>query len=451
MMKALSAFLLCAGLLVAADPIRLMILDPGHFHAGLIQKEMYPDVSPRVDVYAPLGPELIAHLSRVAVFNLRPDNPTRWEVEVHAGPDCLERMLRERPGNVVVFSGRNAVKIDRLRASVEAGLNVLADKPWIIRNSDMGKLEAALETAERRRLVAYDIMTERYEVTSALMRELLSDAAVYGTTVAGTDAEPGVFMESVHYLFKSVAGVPNLRPAEFFDVQEQGEGLADLGTHLVDLVHWKLFPGQALDYRGQVRVISGARWPTRLTRAEFRRVTGEADYPPAVARSVKNGVLDYFCNNQVVYTVRGIRVKLNILWGYEAPAGTGDLYVAVFRGSRARVEIRQGKEENYRPELYVVPGEGGVAEALAQRVAALRERYPGLSVESRGARIHVAIPDRFRVGHEAHFAQVVNQYLKYLRDPASLPAWEKPNMLAKYFITTRGVEIARTLNAPPAP
>ena len=53
---------------VGADtraPFRFMTLDPGHFHAGLVQKEMYPDVSPTVDVYAPEGPDLDAHLKRM--------------------------------------------------------------------------------------------------------------------------------------------------------------------------------------------------------------------------------------------------------------------------------------------------------------------------------------------------------------------------------------------------
>src|SRR5687768_6364498 len=111
--------------------VRLMTLDPGHFHAGLIQKEMYPGVAPRVDVYAPLGQDLFEHLNRVAAFNRRADKPTAWELEVHTSPDFFERMLRDRPGNVVVLSGRNGVKIDRIAASVKAGLNVLADKPWI--------------------------------------------------------------------------------------------------------------------------------------------------------------------------------------------------------------------------------------------------------------------------------------------------------------------------------
>src|SRR5688572_32522194 len=41
----------------ARDDVRFMTLDPGHFHAALVQKEMYPGVSPQVDVYAPLGPD----------------------------------------------------------------------------------------------------------------------------------------------------------------------------------------------------------------------------------------------------------------------------------------------------------------------------------------------------------------------------------------------------------
>jgi len=39
------------------DEFRLIILDPGHFHAALIQKSMYAGVSKRVAVYAPLGPD----------------------------------------------------------------------------------------------------------------------------------------------------------------------------------------------------------------------------------------------------------------------------------------------------------------------------------------------------------------------------------------------------------
>ena len=96
--------------------VRFITLNPGHFHAALVQKEMYEQVSPRVHVYAPVGPDLIAHLGRIAGFNTRHAEPTRWELEIHACPDYLERMKQERPGNVVVLAGRNANKIDAILA-----------------------------------------------------------------------------------------------------------------------------------------------------------------------------------------------------------------------------------------------------------------------------------------------------------------------------------------------
>src|SRR5689334_15352838 len=136
---------------------RLITLDPGHFHAALIQKEMYAEVSPRVAVYAPLGPDLIEHLNRVARFNLREDRPTSWELDVHAAPDYLQRMIDDRPGNVVILSGRNRSKIGLIRAALNAGMHVLADKPWIIRSSDLPELEGALAIAGARRVMAYDI------------------------------------------------------------------------------------------------------------------------------------------------------------------------------------------------------------------------------------------------------------------------------------------------------
>src|SRR5215213_6189630 len=92
--------------------VRLMTVDPGHFHAALVQKEMYPGVAARVDVYAPLGPDLYEHLKRIDAFNRRAASPTAWSVDVHSSADYFERMLRERPGNVVVFSGRNGSKIE---------------------------------------------------------------------------------------------------------------------------------------------------------------------------------------------------------------------------------------------------------------------------------------------------------------------------------------------------
>jgi predicted dehydrogenase len=435
--------------------VRLMTLDPGHFHAGLIQKEMYPGVAPRVNVYAPLGPDLVEHLKRVAAFNTRTESPTRWETEVHASPDFFERMLRDRPGNVVVLSGRNRGKIDRIVASLKAGIHVLADKPWILESKDLPAMALALGHADDKGLVAYDIMTERFEITSILQRALVNDRATFGEIVKGTEAEPAVYMESVHHLMKMVAGAPNIRPAWFFDTREQGEGFNDIGTHLVDLVQWTLLPDQAIDYRKDVQVLAAQRWPTPIPEDQFRRVTGGPGFPGELKPAIKDGMLEYYCNTLVSYALRGVHTKLNVIWDWEAPAGAGDTHFSVYRGTRARVEVRQTKADGYRPELHIVPASAALkAEVLAAaraRIATLRGTYPGIDVEERGAEIRVTIPGALRVGHEAHFAQVATVFLKYLRDRSALPAWERPNMLAKYYVTTTGTEMSRKSPSKPAP
>jgi predicted dehydrogenase len=205
-----------------------------------------------------------------------------------------------------------------------------------------------------------------------------------------------------------------------------------VGTHLVDLAQWTLFPGQAIDYRSEIEVIAARRWPTTLSAAQFRQVTGQP-----------GDGMDYYCNTQVSYALRGIHIKLDVLWNWEAPAGGGDTHVAIYRGSKSRVEVRQGKEENYRPELYVAPGNGAASAALERKVAGLAKQYPGVGLEPRGSEMRITIPDGYRNGHEAHFAQVTNQFFAYLKDPATLPAWENPNMLAKYYVSTKGVEISQ--------
>jgi predicted dehydrogenase len=432
----------------AQEPVRLITLDPGHFHAGLIQKETYPGVADTVHVYAPLGADLIAHLERVASFNSREQAPTHWRLEVHAGPGSLERMLREKPGNVVVLSGRNQGKIDQVVASLEAGLNVLADKPWLIEAADFPKLEHALTVAERKGLVAYDVMTERHEITTILQRELAQDATLVGTIGPGSEAEPALEMESVHQLMKVVAGAVNLRPAWFFDTAQQGEALGDVATHLVDLAPWILFPEQAIDYRSDVRVLAARHWPTVLDRAQLLRLTGGKQLPPELEARLVDGRLDYFANGEVSYTLRGLHVRVRALWGYEAPTGGGDTHRAVVRGSRARLEILQGAEQKWRPELYLVPLRPGdkavLRAALEARVAALTKERPGLAVEDEGARLRVFVPDRYRVGHEAHFGQVTRSFLGYLKAPASLPKWERPNMLAKYYVTTQAYRLSHS-------
>src|SRR5512133_43502 len=121
------------------DQVRLMTVDPGHFHAALVQRIMYDQVNPEVHVYAPEGTDYVQHLNRIKSFNERAKDPTNWNEIVYTGSDFFEKMLEDKPGNVVVLSGNNRKKAEYITRSVNAGLNVFADKPMIIFPEDFPK------------------------------------------------------------------------------------------------------------------------------------------------------------------------------------------------------------------------------------------------------------------------------------------------------------------------
>jgi predicted dehydrogenase len=331
----------------SSTDIRLLTLDPGHFHAGLVQKFMYPQVNPVVHVYAPAGPDLQEHLDRIEGFNTRADHPTHWEEKIYTGADYFERMLTEKAGNVVVIAGNNTRKTDYIARSVAAGFNVLADKPMAITPADFSLLRKAFDRAAANKVLLYDIMTERHEITCMLQRELARMPELFGTLEKGTPEQPAVVMESVHYFFKEVAGKPLVRPAWFYDVRQEGESVPDVGTHLVDGVQWVCFPDQALDWRKDVKVRAARRWATEVRLDQFKRSTGLDHFPEFLNKDIgPGGALDVYANGEVSYTLRGVNVKVTAQWRFEAPPGAGDTLSAMVRGTGCQLLIRQGAEEN---------------------------------------------------------------------------------------------------------
>lgn len=123
------------------DKIELITLDPGHFHAALVQKSMYPEVDSLVHVYAPEGPDVDLHLDRIKAFNERAENPTHWEEVVYRGGDFFEKMLEEKAGNVVMLAGNNQKKTEYIEQSIANGFNVYADKPMAINKADFELLK----------------------------------------------------------------------------------------------------------------------------------------------------------------------------------------------------------------------------------------------------------------------------------------------------------------------
>src|SRR5262249_14912820 len=158
---------------------------------------------------------------------------------------------------------------------------------------DLAALETALNAAQDRGLILCDMSTARQQVVCDLTRLLRGDPEVFGEPAAGTPHEPGVTAASVHHIMKQVAGVPNLRPRWFFDISEQGESLADVGTHLIDRIHSILFPENSIDYPTEIRLHAATRWPTRVSSAQFRQVTGEPGWPENLAPWISKDSLDY--------------------------------------------------------------------------------------------------------------------------------------------------------------
>ena len=241
--------------------VKIMNLDPGHFHASLVQKTMYEQVDPVVHVYAPWGPEVLSYLNRIMDYNRRAEDPTSWDQKVYFGSDYLEKMLSDKPGNVMVVSGNNAKKTEYILRSIQSGLHVLADKPMVISPDKYPMLEEAFATAAENGVLLYDIMTERHEITTMLQKELSQIPELFGDLQEGSPEVPSITKESVHHFSKIVSGKPLVRPPWFFDVSQQGEGIVDVTTHLVDLVQWEAFPEQVLE-KSDVEIVSARRWTT---------------------------------------------------------------------------------------------------------------------------------------------------------------------------------------------
>jgi predicted dehydrogenase len=420
----------------------LVVVDPGHFHASLVQQQMYPGLASLVRVYAPLGPDLIDYLGRIARYNGRPHAATDWRLDVHAGADFLDRLKEASPaGGIAIFSGRNRGKAERILAALEAGLHVLADKPVIIEHEDLGLLDAALALADARQLVFADMMTGRHNTLARLLQALRGDPELFGEPVAGTAEDPGVVLSGAHYLCKTVSGHPNPRPPWYFDVTQQGEGLADTAVHLVDRVHETLFPEAALDCGRDLGIVSASRWPTRVSLAQFRHLTGADRWPDYLEPWLSGDALDYFCNGRLDYRVRGVHVRLEVRWDWQAEQGD-DKHQALFRGTRCRLELRQDPAQDFRSELYAA-SYFDIAAALQRRIAALQSVYPGVAAEPLGREWRIKVPEPLRIGHDAGFAEFTRRFLAVVADPGSRPARERSRMLAKYWVTTEAVALSR--------
>ncbi len=421
----------------------LMTLDPGHFHSALVQKNMYPEVDSTAYVYAPEGDDVKMHLAKIEQYNNRSNNPTHWHEVVYTGPDFAEKMFSEKPGNVMVVAGNNQKKTNYILRAVQDSINVYADKPMAINGENYETLKQAFQIADKNGVLIYDIMTERFEITTVLQRRLSQFSTIFGRVAESAPDNPAITKESIHHFSKIVSGSHLIRPAWFFDVEQQGAGIVDVSTHLVDLIMWSLYPKANLK-PSDAEIVEARQWSTELTPQQFKKVTGLDNYPDYLQKDiVKDSILQVYSNGETIFKLRDKYGKSSVIWNFEAPPGSQDTHFSIFRGTKSDLVIRQDSSTNFEPTLFIEP-HGSFDESkwemtLNAALDIVHKEWPNIDFHFADNKFVINIPEKYKEGHEAHFTQVTKQYLSYLKN-GSLPQWEKDFMLTKYYITTEAYE-----------
>jgi predicted dehydrogenase len=321
-----------------------------------------------------------------------------------------------------------------MRRSIEEGMHVLADKPLAVTPKDFEMLKKSFKLAAKRKVLIFDPMDLRYDISNILQKELAAIPELFGELKNGSPEDPSLIQENLHHFLKFSGSEPARRPAWFFDIEQQGHGITDVSTHLVDMSQWAGFPEVILNYKKDIKILSSREWPTDLTPSEFKRVT-RVDYPEYLKKYLKDSILSVLANGEINYTIKGIHAKVTVNWKYREPVGSSDTHYALMRGSRADLELRQGPEEKYRATLYIRAAPG-IAEAefspVIEKVkAALQQKYPGFDLIRKGNE-WVVVPGSFTRSNSAEMA------IRYIMNN-EMPAWEVPNMIAKYYTTTRAI------------
>lgn len=393
-------------------PHHLAVVDPGHFHAALVSKSPVAALDDTIRLYAPDGIEAIQYTDFISNYNNKAAGPTSWVVERYIGSDFLNEFKADTISDIVVLAGNNRHKTDYIMAAVKASKNVLADKPLAIDKQGFEKLAEAYDIAGNKGLLIYELMTERYDTLNIFTRNLLNSGFL-GNIITGSGS-PAIEMTSVHHFYKEVSGSPLMRPEWYYDVEQQGEGIADVTTHLLDLIMWQCFPDESIDYRTDVQVIDAGHSATVITPEQFYQSTGVEREEP----------VEVYSNGYILARIKGVMVKINVQWNFEAPNSSGDTFSAIYRCENGFLRVVQDMTTNFSKEIFIT-------------------QYDQEDSDE-DTHIIVNIPEAARTGHEEHFNLVTGTFLKYIDGADSVPDFEAANTLAKYYITTEAVDIARS-------
>lgn len=416
----------------------LVIVNPGHFHAGLILRRRHPELSRDVHIFSEAGSDLDNFMKLINAFNERADAPTDWIYHVYTGGDFLEKAAAFKGGDIAVFAGRNDRKVYYLDAMHRAGYAILTDKPVTIDSAGVAVLEKALAAGGK---PVVDIMTGRHEPSARLFRDLLLTPEIFGEFRAEGEL-PMIENNTIHHLYKTVNGAPLVRPAWYFDVNKQGCGLCDVATHLLDNAQWMLYGDLAINFDNEVELLDAELGVTAVPADKFELITKVKAFPAEFADRVKDGVLKVACNGSLTVQYRDVTVRVGAQWNLEAPPGGGDMHNQIARGSMSDLFVEQGPQTGFKALVYVKPRTmkpEAMQAVIAKRLTQLG--YADAKVEVAGDRCLVTPPSSMVDGHEFHFALVRDDFLKMLATGAE-PEGLRSQLAAKYKIMGMARDLA---------
>lgn len=410
----------------------MVVINPVHYHAALVQKNHLEGVSDTINVYAPKGEELDAYLKTIESFNGRAENPTHWTERIHICDDYMDSLPVARDGDFVILACQNNKKPNNILSAVKKGYNVLADKPMVIDNKGFELLKEAYSLANHKGLLIFDLMTERHDILNILVRRLVSDENFFGKM------DGGVRMTSIHHFYKKVTGSTLVRPEWYYDIYQQGEGIADVTTHLIDLVFWQCFPEKAIRLN-DIKVVEAKHYPTEISISQYKQSTNAVAFPEYLNYCQRDSIIDVMSNGNIDFDVKGTPVNISVRWDFQTPDSSGDTFESVYNGSRATVRIVQNESTNFKKLLVVSASESSMKKAYN----ILKKDFPSLNMTAFGKDSWILdVAPQDKLGHEDHFSLTCGTFLKYLKSKDA-PDWETTNTLTKYYITTEAVRIAR--------
>jgi len=393
---------------------RFLVLKPGHFHAALVFKDVDHRILDDVDVVVTDSQDALPFIDLIDRFNCRDIQSTDWKVKVHERENLAFDTGSPPEDCVVVVSGRNASKLESVAKLCSQGYNVLVDKPVLTHANQMSAIDSLFEGPGE----VMELMTARHQMLSRLCQAIANRQSLFGEMV--DDGDPAITLSSTHHLCKMVDGESLIRPAWYYDVGVQGNGLVDIQNHMVEQALWFVLGENEVNEETEIQLDAVRSWSTAVPPELFKQSTELERYPADLEKYLDDdGVLQLECNSEIDWRINGVRVRSRAEWKQIEPEDGGDIHTITLRGSRCNVEAVQSPESDFFPWVDLTAADDDARSALSEALQQCCDEwaediFPRIGFSELRAGFHMLIPRALDRGHESHFGLVREQFLDFL-------------------------------------